>query len=59
MELVLKLANVTLDIDRCLILILKTHLCTLLKRTILPKKVSLTENVQVRPRTVYRVGKWV
>ena len=38
MELVLKLANVTLDIDRCLILILKTHLCTLLKRTILPKK---------------------
>ena len=44
MELVLKLANVTVDIDRCLILILKTHLCTLLKTYNFYQNI---ENVQV------------
>ena len=44
MELVLKLANVTVDIDRCLILILKTHLCNLLKTYNFYQSI---ENVQV------------
>ena len=51
MELVLKLANVTVDIDRCLILILKTHLCTLLKTYNFYQNI---ENVQVNCWVVFK-----